>query len=168
MIGKLIENFKNIKIAVIGDLMLDEYIMGKVDRISPEAPVPVVKVTEEKFVLGGAANVINNLASLGADVYCGGLVGKDNNAEKLINAFPKNVDCNLILKVENRPTIVKKRVIAGHQQLLRLDWEEEFYINEDEEKIIIENLKNHIKNIDAIILSDYNKGLLTKSLSQKL
>ena len=62
MIGKLIKNFKNIKIAVIGDLMLDEYIMGKVDRISPEAPVPVVKVTEEKFVLGGAANVINNLA----------------------------------------------------------------------------------------------------------
>lgn len=168
MISKLIENFKNIKIAVIGDLMLDEYIMGKVDRISPEAPVPVVKVTEEKFVLGGAANVINNLAALGANVYCGGLVGKDKNAEKLINSFPKNVDCNLILKVENRPTIVKKRVIAGHQQLLRLDWEEEFYINEDEENIIIENLKKHIKELNAVILSDYNKGLLTKSLSQKI
>ena len=168
MISKLIENFKNIKIAVIGDLMLDEYIMGKVDRISPEAPVPVVKVTEEKFVLGGAANVINNLAALGANVYCGGLVGKDKNAEKLINAFPKNVDCNLILKVDNRPTIVKKRVIAGHQQLLRLDWEEEFYINEDEENIIIKNLKNHIKDLNAVILSDYNKGLLTKSLSQKI
>jgi len=168
MIKKLIENFKNIKIAVIGDLMLDEYIMGKVERISPEAPVPVVKVTEEKFVLGGAANVINNLAALGANVYCGGLVGKDKNAEKLINAFPKNVDCNLILKVENRPTIVKKRVIAGHQQLLRLDWEEEFYINEDEENIIIKNLKNHIKELNAVILSDYNKGLLTKSLSQKI
>ena len=164
----IIENFKNIKIAVIGDLMLDEYIMGKVDRISPEAPVPVVKVTEEKFVLGGAANVINNLAALGANVYCGGLVGKDKNAEKLINAFPKNVDCNLILKVDNRPTIVKKRVIAGHQQLLRLDWEEEFYINEDEENIIIKNLKNHIKDLNAVILSDYNKGLLTKSLSQKI
>ena len=168
MISKLIENFKNIKIAVIGDLMLDEYIMGKVDRISPEAPVPVVKVTEEKFVLGGAANVINNLAALGANVYCGGLVGKDKKAEKLINAFPKNVDCNLILKVENSPTIVKKRVIAGHQQLLRLDWEEEFYINEDEENIIIENLKKHIKELNAVILSDYNKGLLTKSLSQKI
>lgn len=168
MISKLIENFKNIKIAVIGDLMLDEYIMGKVDRISPEAPVPVVKVTEEKFVLGGAANVINNLAALGANVYCGGLVGKDKNAEKLIKSFPKNVDCNLILKVENRPTIVKKRVIAGHQQLLRLDWEEEFYINEDEENIIIGNLKNHIKELNAVILSDYNKGLLTKSLSQKI
>ena len=147
MIKKLIENFKNIKIAVIGDLMLDEYIMGKVERISPEAPVPVVKVTEEKFVLGGAANVINNLAALGANVYCGGLVGNDNNAEKLINAFPKNVDCNLILKADNRPTIVKKRVIAGHQQLLRLDWEEEFSINEEEENIIIENLKSHIKRL---------------------
>ena len=168
MIKKLIENFKNIKIAVIGDLMLDEYIMGKVERISPEAPVPVVKITEEKFVLGGAANVINNLAALGANVYCGGLVGNDSNAEKLINAFPKNVDCNLILKADNRPTIVKRRVIAGHQQLLRLDWEEEFYINEEEENIIIENLKNHIKELDAIILSDYNKGLLTKSLSQKI
>ena len=168
MIKKLIEKFKNIKIAVIGDLMLDEYIMGKVERISPEAPVPVVKVTEEKFVLGGAANVINNLAALGANVYCGGLVGNDNNAEKLTNAFPKNVDCNLILKADNRPTIVKKRVIAGHQQLLRLDWEEEFSINEEEENIIIENLKNHIKDLDAIILSDYNKGLLTKSLSQKI
>ena len=116
----------------------------------------------------GVYDVINNLAALGANVYCGGLVGKDKNAEKLINAFPKNVDCNLILKVDNRPTIVKKRVIAGHQQLLRLDWEEEFYINEDEENIIIENLKNHIKELNAVILSDYNKGLLTKSLSQKI
>ena len=82
--------------------------------------------------------------------------------KKLINAFPKNVDCNLILKVDNRPTIVKKRIIAGHQQLLRLDWEEEFYINEDEENIIIENLKNHIKELNAVILSDYNKGLFNK------
>jgi len=161
-------NFKNIKIAVIGDLMLDEYIMGKVERISPEAPVPVVKVTEEKFVLGGAANVINNLAALGANVYCGGLVGNDKNAEKLINAFSKNVDCSLILKVDNRPTIVKKRVIAGHQQLLRLDWEEEFSVNEVEEEKIISNLEKQIKKLDAVILSDYNKGLLTKTLSQKI
>ena len=168
MISKLIKNFKNIKIAVIGDLMLDEYIMGKVDRISPEAPVPVVKVTEEKFVLGGAANVVNNLAALGANVYCGGLVGNDNKAKKLIDNLPKNVNSDLILKVNNRPTIVKKRVIAGHQQLLRLDWEEEFYINEDEENTIIENLKEHIKELNAVILSDYNKGLLTKSLSQKI
>lgn len=142
--------------------------IGEAKEYRTEAPVPVVKVIEEKFVLGGAANVINNLASLGANVYCGGLVGEDKNAEKLINAFSKNVDSSLILKADNRPTIVKKRVIAGHQQLLRLDWEEEFYINEAEENIMIKKLSNLIKNLDAVILSDYNKGLLTKSLSQKI
>lgn len=167
-ICKLIENFKNIKIAVIGDLMLDEYIMGKVERISPEAPVPVVRVLNEKFVLGGSANVVNNLATLGAKVTCGGIVGVDKNAEKLINSFSQNVDTSLIIKCENRPTIVKKRIIAGNQQLLRLDWEEEFHISKEQENKIIENLKNNIKNFNAIILSDYDKGLLTPSLSQNI
>lgn len=167
-ICKLIENFKNIKIAVIGDLMLDEYVMGKVERISPEAPVPVVKVLEEKFVLGGSANVINNLATLGAKVTCGGIVGADKNAEKLINSFSKNVDTSLIIKCENRPTIIKKRIIAGNQQLLRLDWEEEFHINEEQEEKIIGILKEKIKDFDALILSDYDKGLLTPTLSQKI
>lgn len=167
-ICKLIENFKNIKIAVIGDLMLDEYVMGKVERISPEAPVPVVKVQKEKFVLGGSANVVNNLSTLGAKVICGGIVGIDGNADKLINTFSKNVDTSLILKCDDRPTIVKRRVLAGNQQLLRLDWEEEFHINEEQEKKIISNLKEKIKTLDALILSDYDKGLLTPSLSQKI
>lgn len=114
MISKLIENFKNIKIVVIGDLMLDEYIMGKVDRIFFEVLVFVVKVIEEKFVLGGVVNVINNFVVLGVNVYCGGFVGKDKNVEKFINVFFKNVDCNLILKVENCFIIVKKRVIVGY------------------------------------------------------
>lgn len=167
-IKELIENFKNIKIAVIGDLMLDEYIMGKVERISPEAPVPVVKVLQEKFVLGGAANVVNNLASLGAKVICAGLVGNDNNGKKLINSLPNNVSGDLILKSDNRPTIVKKRVIAGNQQLLRLDWEESFHISEEEENQLITKLENMITELDAVILSDYDKGLLTPSLSQKI
>lgn len=167
-IRKLIDNFKNIKIAVIGDLMLDEYVIGKVERISPEAPVPVVKVLKEKFVLGGSANVVNNLASLGAKVICGGLVGKDDNSEKLINAFSENVDTSLIIKCDDRPTIVKRRIISGNQQLLRLDWEEEFHINEAQENQLLENLKNKIKNLDALILSDYDKGLLTPSISQKI
>lgn len=167
-IKKLIENFKNIKIAVIGDLMLDEYVMGKVERISPEAPVPVVKVLQEKFVLGGAANVVNNLASLGAKVICAGLVGNDTNGEKLINSLPLNASGELILKSDNRPTIVKKRVIAGNQQLLRLDWEESFHISENEENKLLEKLENIITELDAIILSDYDKGLLTPSFSQKI
>lgn len=167
-ICKLIENFKNIKIAVIGDLMLDEYVMGRVDRISPEAPVPVVKVLEEKFVLGGSANVVNNLATLGAKVICGGIVGEDKNSDKLIGAFKNNVDTSLILKCKDRPTIVKRRVIAGNQQLLRLDWEEEFHINNEQEEELLKNLKEKIKNLDALILSDYDKGLLTPNLSQKI
>ena len=167
-IHKLIENFKNIKIAVIGDLMLDEYVIGKVERISPEAPVPVVKVLKEKFVLGGSANVVNNLSTLGASVICGGIVGFDKSAEKLINSFDKNVDTDLILKCSDRPTIVKKRVLAGNQQLLRLDWEEEFHINEEQENKILKKLEEYIEDLDALILSDYNKGLLTPSLSQKI
>lgn len=167
-ICKLIENFKNIKIAVIGDLMLDEYVMGKVERISPEAPVPVVKVSHEKFVLGGSANVVNNLSTLGATVICGGIVGVDKNADKLINAFSENVDTSLILKCNDRPTIVKRRIIAGNQQLLRLDWEEEFHINEEQERQILIKLEEKIKGLNALILSDYDKGLLTPSLSQKI
>lgn len=167
-ISKLIDNFKKIKIGVIGDLMLDEYVMGKVERISPEAPVPVVKVVEEKFVLGGSANVVNNLAVLGANVICGGIVGNDKNADRLMNAFSKNVNTSLILKCDDRPTIVKRRVIANNQQLLRLDWEEEFHINEKQEKEIISKLEKNIKELDALILSDYDKGLLTPNLSQKI
>lgn len=167
-ICKLIENFKNIKIAVIGDLMLDEYVIGKVERISPEAPVPVVKVQKEKFVLGGSANVVNNLSTLGANIVCGGIVGNDINADKLINSFEKNVDTSLILKCDDRPTIIKRRILAGNQQLLRLDWEEEFHINEKQENEIIRNLEKKIRNLDALILSDYDKGLLTPSLSQKI
>lgn len=168
IICKLIENFKNIKIAVIGDLMLDEYVIGKVERISPEAPVPVVKVQKEKFVLGGSANVVNNLSTLGANVVCGGIVGNDTNAHKLIDSFEKNVDTSLILKCDDRPTIIKRRVLAGNQQLLRLDWEEEFHINEKQENEIIKNLEKKIEDLDAVILSDYDKGLLTPSLSQKI
>lgn len=169
-IETIINNFKNIKIAVIGDLMLDEYIIGKVDRISPEAPVPVVKVIEEKSVLGGAANVVNNLATLGAKVICGGVVGEDSNGEKLKETFSenKNIEASLIVTSKKRPTIVKKRILANHQQLLRLDWEEDFHIDKDEEEKLIKNLEKNIKELDAVILSDYDKGLLTPDLSQKI
>ncbi|MBS9775753.1 MAG: D-glycero-beta-D-manno-heptose-7-phosphate kinase [Fusobacterium sp.] len=169
-IENIVENFKNIKIAVIGDLMLDEYVIGKVERISPEAPVPVVKVLEEKSVLGGAANVVNNLAHLGAKVICGGVIGNDANGEKLKKSFAenKNIDASLIVTSKKRPTIVKKRVLANHQQLLRLDWEEDFHIDKSEEENLIKNLEKNIKELNAVILSDYDKGLLTPSLSQKI
>ncbi|BDU51363.1 D-glycero-beta-D-manno-heptose-7-phosphate kinase [Haliovirga abyssi] len=159
---KTLENFENKKIAVVGDFMLDEYIFGNVDRISPEAPVPVVNVTNETFVLGGAANVVNNLCSLGAKVVAFGVIGEDKNGEKMEMELEKRgVDTSGIFRDKDRPTIVKKRIIAHNQQLLRLDWEDKneiiFYL-EDE---LLNSFKSKISNIDAIILSDYDKGVLT-------
>ena len=112
-LNEILNSFKNRTIAVIGDMMIDEYIFGNVSRISPEAPVPVVNVVKERFVLGGAANVVNNLSSLGAKTISFGVVGQDENAKKLIKEFSdKNVDIFGIIECEDRPTIIKKRVIA--------------------------------------------------------
>ncbi|EHO16926.1 RfaE, domain I [Fusobacterium necrophorum subsp. funduliforme 1_1_36S] len=105
---KMTENFQKVKIAVLGDLMLDDYIIGKVERISPEAPVPVVNVEEEKFVLGGAANVVNNLSKLGAEVYCLGVIGTGHNSRRLLSAFDEEIHVEGIIRSEERPTIVKK------------------------------------------------------------
>ena len=102
---KILDSFKNIKIGVVGDLMLDDYIIGVVDRISPEAPVPVVNVKEERFVLGGAANVVNNLSVLGAQTICFGVIGADDNGDRLIKTFDeKGIDHSGIIRANNIPT----------------------------------------------------------------
>lgn len=166
---EILNKFNDIKIAVVGDMMLDDYIIGSVDRISPEAPVPVVKVIKERFVLGGAANVINNLATLGAKTTSYGVIGNDFNGDRLINALiEKGIDTSNIVRDNNRPTIVKRRIIGGHQQLLRIDWEDSSAISSANEDAIIEGIKNNIKNIDAIILSDYDKGVLTKRVAVEI
>ena len=119
---EILEKFKKIKIAVVGDIMLDDYIIGDVERISPEAPVPIVKVKEERFVLGGAANVISNLASLGAQTISFGIVGNDFDGKRLIKELEnKKIDISGIIKTNDRPTIVKRRITSGQQQLLRID-----------------------------------------------
>ncbi|MGL5122626.1 MAG: D-glycero-beta-D-manno-heptose-7-phosphate kinase [Fusobacteriaceae bacterium] len=166
---EILKKFDNAKIAVVGDMMIDDYIMGSVDRISPEAPVPVLKVLEERFVLGGAANVVNNLAHLGAKTISFGVIGSDYNGDKIINSFnEKNIDSSGIVRSSNRPTIVKRRIISGHQQLLRIDWEDPSPIPKEYEDLIIDNIKKNIKNLDAIILSDYDKGVLTKRVAQEI
>lgn len=166
---EILDKFKDVRIAVVGDMMLDDYIIGSVDRISPEAPVPVVRVKEERFVLGGAANVINNLATLGAKTVAIGVIGDDYNGERLLNNLKeKGVSVENIVKIPERPTIVKRRIIGGHQQLLRIDWEEDSNIEEKYEIQIIENLRRNIKEIDAIILSDYDKGVLTKTVAEEI
>ncbi len=168
-LNEVLNEFKNKRIAVIGDMMLDEYIIGKVERISPEAPVPVVQVESEMFVLGGAANVINNLTTLGAKVSAFGVVGEDLNGNKLQKELEKRgVDTKGVVEDATRPTIVKKRVIAHNQQLLRLDWEKKKDIVSNVKNSIIEILKSEIESIDAFILSDYDKGVLTSELVKEV
>ena len=114
-----------LKIAVIGDLMLDRYYFGEVKRISPEAPVPVNRVHRESMTLGGAGNVANNLAQLGVQVFAAGLVGADSNKEQLLTLMQaQNIDTTGVIVSQERPTITKLRVIGGSQQMLRLDFEQ--------------------------------------------
>lgn len=166
---ELISNFKKVKMAVVGDLMLDDYIIGSVERISPEAPVPVVSVKEERFVLGGAGNVINNLATLGVKTYCYGVIGDDIDGDRLKKSLKLlGVNTEGVVRSEDRPTIVKRRILGGNQQLLRIDWEDPTNINEILEDAILDNLKANIENIDAIILSDYDKGVLTERVAKEV
>ncbi len=165
----ILDRFKDMTIAVVGDIMLDDYIIGEVTRISPEAPVPVVNVKEEKFVLGGGANVLNNLSTLSCKCYSFGVIGSDENGDRLLKEFnKKKIDVEGIVISQDRPTIVKRRIIAQHQQLLRLDWEDKKYITSKHEDLIIKNLQEKVLELDAIILSDYDKGVLTPRLAKKI
>ncbi|MGL5057942.1 MAG: D-glycero-beta-D-manno-heptose-7-phosphate kinase, partial [Fusobacteriaceae bacterium] len=168
-LSEILASFKALKIGVVGDMMLDDYLIGSVDRISPEAPVPVVSIKSEKFSLGGAANVINNLCTLGADVFSFGVVGNDYDGERLLNELKiKGIDTSGIVRVVDRPTIVKRRIISGNHQLLRLDWEDKSDIKESVENILLEKIEASLEKLDAVILSDYNKGLLTLKVTRRI
>ncbi|OMH41049.1 D-glycero-beta-D-manno-heptose-7-phosphate kinase [Desulfurobacterium indicum] len=159
------EKFKGKKILVIGDLIVDEYIFGKVERISPEAPVPIVEAKNTTAKPGGAANVAVNLKTLGADPFILGVVGKDekgNLLKKILNE--KGINTSLLIEDETRPTTVKTRIIAGSQQLLRVDWESRKYLDKKILLKIIEEFQEDFRNFDGIIISDYGKGVITKEL----
>lgn len=165
-IKDIITNFYNKKVVVVGDIMLDEFLFGDVKRINPEAPVPVLSVTNRLFKPGGAANVSNNLVDLGAKSYIIGRIGNDESANILIKEFKKlGINHNLIVD-KSMPTIRKVRSIAKNQQLLRVDFEEKKYLEEKHVDKIIKNIKE-IKP-DIIIVSDYNKGFITKKLMDEL
>ncbi|MBI5847768.1 MAG: D-glycero-beta-D-manno-heptose-7-phosphate kinase [Nitrospirae bacterium] len=161
---KIIKNFKNRKILVIGDIILDHYILGKVNRISPEAPVPVVEVTRETFLLGGAANVAHNIVSLGAHAAVIGINGEDMAGEALKSILQqKGVDCSGLF-TENRPTTVKTRVIAHNQQVVRFDREDSKYVVGRILKGILSHIHSILNDYDAVIISDYKKGMVTADL----
>ncbi len=160
--------FKNIrekKIVILGDLMLDRYIEGTVHRISPEAPVPVVEVENEYQRLGGAANVVYNIRSLGAIPLPVGVVGADNAGNEIINQLNRlGVPVDYVISDADRPTVVKTRIIANGQHVVRADWESKKEIPRAIERRIKEIIASALKEAEALIIEDYNKGLLTKPL----
>jgi rfaE bifunctional protein kinase chain/domain len=161
----LFAEFQKKKIMVIGDLMLDRYVWGTVNRISPEAPVPVVEVTTETIRLGGAANVANNLYSLGATPIPIGIVGNDREGDQLVDLMKKlNFPTDGVIVDASHPTVTKTRIIADDQHVVRADRESRHPINSDIMKKVIEVVKTNIGYADAIIFEDYNKGLLSKEL----
>jgi D-beta-D-heptose 7-phosphate kinase/D-beta-D-heptose 1-phosphate adenosyltransferase len=155
------------KILVFGDVMLDQYHHGDVGRISPEAPVPVIRVTESRVTLGGAANVANNLAHLGCQVFLAGVAGQDENKRNLCSLLDvSGIDYAGLISI-NRPTTTKVRVIGAHQQMIRLDFEEAGPVDgPTEEKLKWSFSQTLGKGIDAVIISDYAKGICTFSLCQ--
>lgn len=165
----LFKNFENVKVAVIGDLMLDRYIWGSVNRISPEAPVPVIEVEGEDSKLGGAGNVANNIKSLGAFPLLIGVVGDDREGEILFDLMKREgFNTGGIIVDRSRPTTVKTRVIAHNQHVVRIDRESREPINYSIQERIKEIVLQNIHQLNAIIIEDYNKGVIVRNLIHDL
>lgn len=156
---------KGRKIAIIGDVMLDKYVYGTISRISPEAPVPVVDIDKTEYRLGGAANVANNIKALDAEPVLIGVIGIDYDSKHYLDVMKMmGLSTAGIIKDNNRPTTAKTRVIAHSQHVLRVDSEIKDDVSGNTRKKMIEFITKNIKSFAAVILQDYNKGVLTKEL----
>ncbi len=162
---KVVEKLKDLRILVVGDLILDRYIFGVVERISPEAPVPVVEVEREEFRLGGAANVANNLASLGVKTYLLGVTGSDYGKHIMKGLIRSASIEDLTVEDSQRPTTEKARVVSLSQQLLRIDWEDKRPVSGKTLDKLLERLD---VDVDGVILSDYAKGVVCEPLVKRL
>lgn len=167
---EIVADFKYKRILVVGDVMIDAYLRGKVNRVSPEAPVPIVSLEKEEDRLGGAANVAINLVALGATAIICSVIGKDKSGKKMIDLFESNlISSEGVVLSENRETTVKTRVIGNNQHLLRIDSEQTDDINSDEENRLIQKVNLLLKDgIDAIVFEDYNKGVLTEKVIEEI
>lgn len=158
------EDLSKCKILVVGDAMLDKYYFGEVTRISPEAPVPINRVLEVKETLGGAANVAHNLALLGCQTSLAAKIGNDNHGETFTKKLSsRNIDFQSVIKTST-PTTTKIRIISGNQQMMRLDFEDTTEIFGDEAEKFLSNIFTRLKNFDAVIISDYGKGICTEKV----
>lgn len=161
--------FKKKRILVIGDIMLDEYYLGDVNRINPEAPVPIVNFKKYYYTLGGSSNVAHNIRTLSGNVHLLGIIGNDEAGKKLINKMKLlKINVDGIIISNNRPTTVKTRIIGNNQIIVRIDNETTKYINENEVSHFIDIISNNVTKFDCIILSDYLKGVLHPSLVKKV
>jgi D-glycero-beta-D-manno-heptose-7-phosphate kinase len=162
---QIIDRASSTRILVIGDLMLDEFVWGKVGRISPEAPVPVVQVTNETFFPGGAANVARNLREFVDKTSVIGLIGKDRGGQQLRQLLAeRKIDISDAIEDDKFPTIVKTRIVARHQQVVRVDRETIAKLTTAQIGKVVAAVKKRLPNIDAIIFEDYGKGFLTREL----
>ena len=163
----ILDRFQGRRLIVLGDLMLDEFIWGEVRRISPEAPVPVVEVRRETLQLGGAGNVVTNLLALGAEAIPIGILGEDEAGRRMRALFAdEGASVDGLLTVPDRPTTRKTRIVAHSQQMVRADREDRSLISEAIERQILALYLAALPSADAVILSDYDKGLLTPALLQ--
>jgi D-beta-D-heptose 7-phosphate kinase/D-beta-D-heptose 1-phosphate adenosyltransferase len=166
-VEKFLNRLASIRALVIGDLMLDEYLWGKTERISPEAPVQVVDITREDLRLGGAGNVINNLVTLGCQVHVAGVLGDGRDGELLREMLTaKQVDTVGLLYDPQRTTSRKTRILASHQQMMRIDRESRTPITPEQEARLANWVRDHAAEFDVILISDYLKGVLTENLLQ--
>jgi D-beta-D-heptose 7-phosphate kinase/D-beta-D-heptose 1-phosphate adenosyltransferase len=166
---KIISNFNKARVLVVGDAILDQYIWGTVDRVSPEAPVPVVWAKKRTYVPGGAANVANNITALDGRATLVGVTGRDAHSGLLLAELRKRrIDASGIFSIPGRQTIIKTRVIAGHQQVVRVDWEDTEPLAGEFNAKILGFVKSKIKDFDAVIIEDYGKGVINKQLLAEL
>ena len=168
-VSELINGFSRLKVLIIGDLMIDSYTWGRVSRISPEAPVPVVNVIRRESRLGGAGNVVLNIASLGATAVICSVIGDDAPGRELQKIIlDSNLSTEGLIVEPGRMTTVKERIIAGSQQVVRVDSETESSISSSSQKALLAHIKDSISDVDVIIFEDYDKGVLNDSLIQSV
>jgi len=162
---RIVAQFSRTKVLVIGDVMLDRYIFGEATRLSPEAPVPIVKVSEEKEVLGGAANVAANIAALGGQVYLCGVIGNEGYGKSICSIVGKMGIIDVLYKSADVKTTVKTRVVSDRQQVVRYDIEEKLRLDISAYDWLLKKIKSALSAVDIVVLSDYSKGVLDSDFS---
>jgi rfaE bifunctional protein kinase chain/domain len=166
---KILDRFAQVRLAVVGDIILDEYLVGDAERVSPEAPVPVVHIQSESVVLGGAGNVVRNLVALGVDCEFASVVGKDLDGDRVVELLQElGVPTSGVIRVEDRPTTRKTRVVAGGQQIVRVDRESHAPVTSAISRRLLQTMQSSFPRVGGVILEDYGKGLFVPASIRKL